>query len=182
MKTLFLSLILLTSLAVNVQAQTEKGSKMLGGIGNIGLSDGFTVLAQPNLGFFVADNFAAGTSLLLFYSKQNNFRNAGIGVQPFLRYYIGESLPVRPFVEANGGYLAARSKYTGEGFAYDNKNNSHFFGGGLGAAYFLTNQIGLEAMLYYRSNENPVLVNYQGSSKLGISFGFQIYLPGSAAK
>ncbi|TXK22476.1 porin family protein [Pontibacter qinzhouensis] len=182
MKPFLLTLALAVICSTATFGQTEKGSKMLGGTGNLGFSDGISVTVQPSIGFFVADNFAIGSALGLYYYNRDDIRQNGIAIQPFIRYYIGESMPIRPFVEASGGYMTSKTKYSYSGNSFEQKYNNGFFGAGVGAAYFLTNQVGLEAMLYYRTSEDRGLINYQGNSRLGISFGFQIYLPGSSAK
>lgn len=49
-------------------AQTEKGSRLLGGGGFLRSSDGsFSTYINPDLGFFLVDNLAVGASLPLFY-------------------------------------------------------------------------------------------------------------------
>lgn len=171
MKTLFISLtvsIILFAIFPSL-AQTEKGTMLLGGNSNFRIhDDGFNAYINPNIGFFVVDNFALGGSLPLYYSGYEHGSNTNIGFAPFARYYFGEG-STRLFALASLGYRHGWYRYN-NGFAEDKDSEGSVMGSaGIGLVYFLTNQIGAEAILAYNAN----------GGNINLGFGFQIFLPSS---
>lgn len=174
MKALFFystfALLLLTTLPS--VAQTEKGTKLLGGNGNISLMSGtFNGSLNPNLGLFISDNFALGISLPLYYSGNNDNSTKATGLSPFARYYFGEG-STRIFASAALGYTHIWYSYS--------ENSTHSSGhvrssAGLGLVHFLTNQVGMEAILSYGGIHRSE--NHTGILQLNL--GFQIFLPSS---
>ncbi|RAI99810.1 outer membrane protein with beta-barrel domain [Chitinophaga skermanii] len=178
-------------------AQTQKGNIMVGAsLGNITgtFSDGsdkFQININPKVGWFIKDNLALGVDVNLGYahtsfdndSKLNDF-NYGIGA--FGRYYISDksiefSKRSRFFFEANAGFAGTNSKTKTPGGASSSSNtNGLALGFGPGLAYFITPNVGLEALLKY-----DVTVGFGSSTtvqRLGLNVGFQIYLPSKRAK
>lgn len=178
MKSLFIypaiaAFILLTTLPSH--AQTERGTKLIGGDGNIHISnDYFRIGIYPNIGLFINDNFALGASLPLYYSGQSESSSKEAGFTPFFRYYFGEG-STRLFASAALGY----SRMWHHSY-YDNRDHysSSGYGTGtigIGLVHFLTNQIGAEAKVTYGGFTQGE--HYSGSVNLNL--GFQIYLPSS---
>lgn len=157
-------------------AQTEKGSRLLGGGGFFRSSDGsFSTYINPDLGLFLVDNMAVGASLPLFYRNYDTGSSISLGLTPFVRYYVGEGR-TRFFALASMGYNRSWYRYK-EDVLGENHSEGYGMGtAGIGLAYFLSSQVGLEAMLSYNGR------NYQEGDYDGyfdLAFGFQIYLPSS---
>lgn len=100
MKKLLLSIVAVAAFAFTTQAQTEKGTWMLGG--NVGFNStkvsgakksdvSFSVV--PSVGYFVSNNFAIGTGVGYKYDKAVSDKNLtqSFEVAPFGRYYVGLS-------------------------------------------------------------------------------------------
>jgi hypothetical protein len=160
--------------------QTEKGSWLIGGYGNIDVynvgSDyrQFYTSINPQAGYFLVDNFALGTRLPLSGSTSPGFRTYTLGIGPFIRYYVGESR-IRFFGEAqanlNYGY-----QFNEYAIGDETTNELYIvYGAGLGLAYFITPRVGLEAMLGYTNGTNTD--NRITSGQINLNAGFQIYLP-----
>lgn len=185
MKTSLLTLLLALMASFNCYAQTEKGAKMIGGSGAISLSNGISVYLRPNLGYFVTDDLALGSAVLLGYSKRKSqdisIQSTYVGLQPFVRYYFGEPAVTRVFVQANTS-LTYTHRSGLENYPYYSQPDSFTdtsFGGGIGLVHFLTQQVGLEAQAGYRTNSYGLDTF---SSGLSINFGLQIHLPSAASK
>lgn len=100
------------------QAQTERGSKLLGvSVGELGYSRGkspatysyVSAALHPTAAIFVADNLALGAAMNLAYARQKYdetvfFRQFGYGLAPMLRYYVPSSGRHRVFGELGGEY------------------------------------------------------------------------------
>ncbi|WP_439879604.1 outer membrane beta-barrel protein [Pontibacter sp. MBLB2868] len=183
MKTFCLTLLFAFALTFSSNAQTQKGTLMIGGSGTTNFNDGFAITLNPNLGYFFADNIAVGSSLNLSYSRVKPFRNIGIGISPFARYYFGEQAPTRLFAQANAAYSYNHNEGISSTDYSSNSYTSSSVGGGLGVVHFITEQVGLEAQFFY-NNVKSQWNNDQGMSsssprdgRFGINFGVQIYLP-----
>ena len=104
--------------------------------------------------------------------------SVGYGIGPLARYYFGDPTqsPVhqaRFFVEANAGI-------EGSNPAVGNSTNGLGLGIGPGIAYFMTSNVGLEALLKYQG-----IIGFGSSvttSDLTMAFGLQIYLPHKTLK
>jgi hypothetical protein len=92
-QTLFMKKILLVAAFIvagfiSANAQTEKGTLLLGGDVSFQTSDGNSLFtARPNVGFFVANNFAIGGQFTLFAG--DGFTSWAVG--PFVRGYFAGS-------------------------------------------------------------------------------------------
>jgi hypothetical protein len=167
---LIFSLFILT---LHGQAQTEKGTKLLGGGASLNFSDPFSIRINPNMGFFVKNNLAVGASLGLHYQTNSNYSNSNVSLSPFARYYFGQGL-TRPFIKGSLGY--GRNWLKGNDNITNFKRSAGYTIGnaGLGITRFITQQVGIEASLDYSASFHEV---YHG--RVFLSFGFQIYLPSS---
>ncbi|CAN5302997.1 hypothetical protein BH23BAC1_BH23BAC1_22510 [soil metagenome] len=165
------SILIITSLATN--AQTERGSKLLGGGASLQFSDPFSIGITPNMGFFLKDNFALGASLGFYYQTNNNYSYSNASLSPFARYYFGQGI-TRAFIKGSLGY--GRNWQKGNDNITDFKTSAGYTIGnaGLGITRFITQQVGIEASLDYSAFFREV---YHG--RVFLSFGFQVYLPSS---
>lgn len=174
----------------NLKAQTQEGNIMMGaqlvnvtGTFQSGSST-FDMGISPQVGFFLSDNFALGGQVLLNLQTASHYTDFSYAVGPFARYY---------FNRLNGEDLqfSKRSSFFAEGDVYvqgeniktnGNSTNTNGLGIGIGPgiAYFITPNIGLEALLKY----NPVIGfgNSTTINKVSLNLGLQAYLSRSHAK
>ncbi|MET4137796.1 hypothetical protein [Pedobacter sp. UYP1] len=177
------TLCLLTAIlgvGLSANAQIQKGNVMVGGnLANLGLdlngSKNFSLDITPKAAWFIQDNVALGgyVNLGLKTVKDGptttNYGFGGLG-----RYYAGSDTEVlkhgRFFGEATVGFGGTNTSKGGA------NTNGLAFSFGPGFAYFITPNIGLETLLKYNATAGFGNTGYQNN--LGLSFGFQIYLPG----
>lgn len=168
-------------------AQTEKGNMMVGAnLGNIGgtFQDGgsrFNLNLTPKLGWFIKDDLAIGGEVNLGLGTGNDQTDFIYGIGAFGRYFIKDksievSRRARWFLEASAGFNGVNTK------AGDVSTNTNGLGIGFGPgiAYFITPNVGLEALLKY-----DLTVGFGSSTtahRVGLNVGFQIYLPTAKAK
>ena len=139
---------------IATHAQTEKGTLLLGGDVTFSSVDGNSNLTvRPNIGVFVASNFAIGGQGYLFTG--DGFTSWRVG--PFARYYFTKNPKGKPFVGADVSVGGT-----------DDSDTKFGFGGKAGYAVFLNQSIALEfAVNYERLNE---------MDGISIGAGFQIHL------
>lgn len=152
----------------------QKGNWIVGGsIGDLGYSfegETFQIGLAPTAGYFISDGFAIGLQPSVSLRTVKGGDNIwGYGISPFVRYYLpqGSSATGRFFGHGNIGIAGS---HPGSGADID-------FGVNIGYAHFIAQNVALEAMAGYNYSKATV----EGSQKhtgLGISLGFQIYLPG----
>lgn len=175
-------MLLLASLTM--QAQIQRGNILVGSdIADFNLSVdkggnfGFTI--NPKLAYFFQDNTAVGgffTFGLRTATGAGTSINYGVGA--LARYYIsGRATNLvhssRIFVEGNAGIA-------GDNPAVGDNTNGLGLGIGPGWTYFITRNIGVEALLKYNG-----IVGFGSaptSNNLNLLIGFQIYLPMSRAR
>lgn len=183
MKQLLLTTILSLLAFFNATAQTEKGSKLLGAsIATISnnrsestttysntptvyssTSKSFNISLNPNIGFFVMDNFAigAGVSLGMYKSESKSSnssssststytsKNPSFGITPFARYYLSKSTTGKPFVELaimGNRYGGLSTSKNSGGSSSETKTTPKFDRGAafrIGYEHFLNNSIGI---------------------------------------
>jgi hypothetical protein len=162
MKIIILAILLITFLNFNLQAQIEKGSRLVGGAGYVILNDPFLLNISPNLGYFLSNRLVLGSSVgLMFYGYEDN-SNLSIALTPFTRYYFGRG-DTRIFAHGSLGYRHEWSR-SAESSSVRRSSSGNINGNlGLGLTHLITKQIGLEAILDIK----------------GINIGFQIYFPSS---
>lgn len=169
------------------KAQTEKGNYLIGGtIGSIGGTfqgggSEFNFNLSPKAAWFVQDRLAIGGQVGLgLRSIKDGGTTVSYSIGPLARYYftkseVGELVKKTTFfAEANAG-LGGRNVSSGGG-----STNGFEAGIGPGLAYFVTENVALEALAKLN------LTTGFGSSAAAFSpmigVGFQIYLPGSKLK
>lgn len=184
----YLTLVLTAMLfSATTYAQTEKGNMMVGAnLGNIGgtFQNGgskFNLNLTPKLGWFIKDDIAIGGEVNLGLSTGNDQTDFIYGIGAFGRYFIKDksievSKRARWFLEASAGFNGVNTK------AGDQSTNTNGLGLGFGPglAYFITPNVGLEALLKY-----DLTVGFGSSTtahRVGVNVGFQIYLPTAKAK
>lgn len=172
MKRFFITLILGFFILQCAQAQIEKGYNLVGGSGRIGLdNDQFSVYLSPDLGWFIKDRFPVGGNLTFYVSDDKYSTHFTLSFGPFMRYYFGNSR-TKIFVHGGFGITSNTDSYN---YSENKERNSDFdlyFDLRAGIAFFITQQVALEAALVYQSNS--IIDEYSGS--FGISAGLQIHI------
>ncbi len=162
-------------------AQIQKGNIMVGADLadiQIGLNEGsnFSFRVDPKAAWFITDNVALGAYVNVGLSTAKNAgTSVNYGVGPLARYYINDKTlnllrHSRFFIEANVGI-------EGNNPAVGDYTNGLGIGAGPGIAYFITPNIGLEALVKY--NGIVGFGSAVSNSNINFGFGFQIYLPSS---
>ncbi|HEY2350522.1 MAG TPA: hypothetical protein VGH64_15995 [Puia sp.] len=162
-----------------VNGQLQKGNVFLGAdIANLDLSlntgSNFSAALNPKAAWFIQDNLAIGGFVFFGLSTAKGAgTSVSYGIGPLARYYINDisTSPVthaRLFFEGNVGIQGSNP-------AVGNSTNGLGIGVGPGIVYFMTSNIGLEALIKYQG-----IIGFGSSvttSDLTASFGAQIYLP-----
>ena len=175
-KHIFTTLILCTFLSLTALAQTEQGTKLVGGNASIRFNDPFTINLSPDFGIFVANHIAVGGMAQVYYISTDNGHTTALGLSPFFRYYFGKDNPTRFFAQVNTGLTHYWYSSDFGGREYKSSYNSTNVGLGLGLVHFLTEQVGLEAVLAYNYNAYSNSSN-SNAGAVTLNVGFQIYLP-----
>ena len=112
---------------------------------------------SPQIGYFVADNFAVGLDLNVATSKYTDGVSDDESTQnlfaagPFVRYYIPAST-VLPFVQVGGAFGRINTKFDNSFIGeQESKSNVVAFGGGAGIAAPLGEKVMLDIMAGYNS-------------------------------
>jgi hypothetical protein len=180
----FIMIVAAFSAANRADAQIQKGNVMIGGdVANldIGLKSGSntTFTLTPKAAWFVQDRLAIGAQALFGWSHVSGGDNGDIinyGFSGLGRYYLSDpSIELvnkgRFFLEADLG-LNGRNQTKGGA-----STNGLGLGFGPGFAYFITPNIGIEALLKYNGIVGFGSDPYQDN--LTFAVGLQIYLPRS---
>jgi hypothetical protein len=178
MKKLTTLLVLFQLILVSARSQIQNGNLLVGAdIAHFDLSlnkgGNFSINLDPKLGYFFSNNLALGAYLNFgLETSKGGGNNIDYGIGAFGRYYLSTDINVvrnsRWFLEGNVG-IEGTNPASGE------NTNGLGLGIGPGWTYFITSNVGLEALLKY----NGIIGFGQRvtSSDLGLSVGFQIYLP-----
>jgi hypothetical protein len=178
MKKTFTLAIAFTLIIISAKSQIQSGNLLWGAdIANFDLSlnkgGNFSIRLNPKLAYFFSDNLALGAYLNFgLVTSKGGGESIDYGVGLLGRYYLSSDINVvrnsRFFIEGNAG-IEGTNPASGE------NTNGLGLGFGPGWTYFLTSNVGLEALLKYRG-----IVGFGErvtSSDLELSIGFQIYLP-----
>lgn len=143
------------------QAQTQKGTFLVGGNLLFQSANGETVFtATPNLGAFISDNLAIGGELAL----QTGGGMTVWAIGPYIKPYF--AVTDKGALFAKGSFLVGGASVKGGG----SSDTQVGFGAGAGYAFFLNPSVALELGAGYSkmgSNNDGVF---------GINLGFQIHL------
>lgn len=151
-------------------AQTEKGNWLVGGTFNLNtVSNSTTIGLNPTAGYFVADNFAVGATIMLEYDKFGENKSTTFGAGPLARYYFGKPTNVRPFAHGELNFLSQKFKFP-TGTNTENGIN-YFLGAGL--ALFLNENVALEGLAGYNHTK---IKDIEGDGGFALRIGFQVYL------
>jgi len=181
-KFTFLFLLAFSAIGFTANAQIQRGNVLVGGdiAGlNFGLNSPnvFNVNISPKAAWFVEDNVALGAAVNLgLQTAKGHGTTTTYGVDALGRYYTGNDVSVlkhgRFFGEGTVGVGGVNISDGG------GNTNGLDFSFGPGFAYFITPNIGLETLLKYNGVVGFGSQTYQNN--LGLTFGFQIYLPGKS--
>jgi outer membrane protein W len=151
-------------------AQTERGRWQVGTqIGDLSYVDNgagqlkqFSGSLTPIAGYFIAKNLVVGAGLPLSLSSSRT-KDAlsvyggyeakstitGIGIAPFIRYYLGDA-KLKPFLGLSYSYVLTKANYQSyTGAKSSAKGHTNVITPNLGLAYFITRNIALNATLGY---------------------------------
>lgn len=189
-KTLQFCTVLLCALVISttVKAQTQQGYVMIGSdLSDFNLdfqkhNTAFSMSITPNVAYFVRDNLALGGYINFDLATSSGTTNIGYGVGALGRYYLADKSTQivkssRFLLEANVGFAGRNINVDG---GEKTSTNGLGIGFGPGWTYFITNTIGLEALLKY--NLAVGFGNSTTDNSLALHVGFQIYLPGKRTK
>lgn len=139
---------------------TDKGTQLLGGSASFVRTDGNSILTiNPNMGFFVANNFAIGFNH--FYAAKLDGDYSDINaLGPFMKFYIGNSQKGKVFTQVIGGVAVADLDFDYITYSYGLR---------VGYAVFINNSIALE----FSSGYDKII---DGDGRFGGNVGFQIHL------
>lgn len=200
MKTIGKIICLVVMPYLTATAQTDKGRwQVAAQLSNLSYqsnsSSQYTTLSAtltPTVGCFLAKNILVGIGVPLTL-ETTNVSNAfgetrsGIGLAPFIQYYIGQSA-LKPYI--GGSYSYSFDKYR---FDYGNSSGSYAKKGSssaivptIGLAYFLNKSVALNAGLMYSvgtvelngpsTNTPTVIIDASKSDIQSLSFGFGVQI------
>ncbi|MDO5664687.1 MAG: hypothetical protein Q4G63_05455 [Bacteroidia bacterium] len=144
----------------SLQAQTKQGHFIIGGASSIEVSQtkgGFstapseskvtTISIKPEVGYFLFDNFSVGLSAnLLGYTSGSVSGDASL-LSEFKYFFQGTNY--RPFVKANMGYRYKNLRDIFSMVMYVNEAHGLAFGGGVGGAFFVRENLSIDLELQY---------------------------------
>jgi len=182
-KFTYLFLLIVIGLSYSANAQTSKGWFLIGGdVSNIRLdfqegNTNFDFRLTPKVAWFIEDNFAVGAEVLIGVTTSDGYSNFDYGIGPVGRYYFPSKSTATPaksrwFLDANVGIFGSNTKVSGEP---STNTNGLGLGFGPGFAYFLNQNIALEALAKY--NLTVGFGNSTTTNSVNLGIGFQIYLP-----
>lgn len=194
----YFSLLITFSLALNTSAQTQKGNLMLGG--SMGFTSSknesslfsdqkdFSFNFSPNISYAVIDQLFVGLIIPVFHSRSSSngqdYKNNQYSFGSRIRYY----LPFGDFAAfAQTSYSIGKSKFKGPNFnPLTGQLDDLIINGtlktpsiGLGLAYFINNNIGLQGQLSYNKQSieyDSELRSDYDMSYMNFKIGFQIHL------
>ncbi|WP_417237025.1 hypothetical protein [Bizionia paragorgiae] len=126
----------------------------------------YIIHLEPNIGYFIYDKFAVGTSFSLRGAATEiskfNFDSMNLGINPFVRYYFLN-------LENNYNLFFEPSYYQ---FISNSLGNSNGFGLKTGFIFFLNSSVGVETVIKYSKYTNNQFKN----NSIQLGFGLQIHL------
>jgi len=169
MKKMVLSAVFCIVMGLLASAQTEKGNWLAGGNVLLNTAKNDTrIMFTPSVGYFFANNLAAGANVSLDYSKTGTSRSTTWGIGPFARYYFGAA-NVRPLVHGNIDFTSTKTKVAGVSNTFTGTN--YFLGAGLAA--FINRSVALEGLAGY---SHTAFEHQEGTGGFQLKVGFQVYL------
>jgi len=186
-KLIFSAAILVAGLFSTTQAQIQKGNWMVGGsilAADFGLNTGgaYNIQLEPKGAYFIEDNVAVGGYANLGVAGAKNAKTVwNYGVGALGRYYLSpQEKGIDNLLNHGRWFAEGNLGIGGESQKGGDSTTGLDYGVGVGYAYFLTDNIGLEGLLKY--NGNVGFGSRASSSRLGFGLGFNIYIPTAKAK
>jgi hypothetical protein len=179
-----LILIALFSLVYTASSQIQQGNFMVGAdLANIslGLNEGslFSVQLSPKAAFFIRTGLAIGAYLNLgLVTAKGAGTSVDYGIGGLARYYLND--PKIELIKHSRFFFEATAGIEGTNPASGENTNGLGLSIGPGWTYFVSPNIGIEALAKYRG-----IIGFGSratSSNLNLSFGFQIYLSKERAR
>ena len=170
MKRLIYSLLFAIFSFSSIYGQTNIGDRLIGGNAFFGFSDNISLTISPNVAWFLKDKFAIGTYLDYNFSKSGSNKNHRFSLGPLTRYYFTNCSDLSFFSFGSIGYAFNQIK----GDNFKETYNSFRFSTGLGVAYFITQQVALEAQAGYHVLNIASDLDIKHS--IALTIGFQIHL------
>jgi len=180
MKKLITLLLIAVTVTVSSKAQIQAGNVMVGAdiaTFNLSLDEGgaFNMLINPKAAWFIRNGLALGGYLTV---GLNTSKGAGTdvayGVGALARYYLNDQ-ELNNLIGRSRFFFEGNVGIEGDNPATGDNTNGLGLGIGPGWTYFITPNIGLEALLKYQGiigfGSKPT------SSNLMLGIGFQMYLP-----
>lgn len=177
-------------LATTATAQLQKGYYLIGGdlaSTSIGFSDGtpFNLNITPKVAWFRSNNLAIGGYVNLGLSTAKGAgTSTSYGIGPLARYYFGNDASVSTTTTSarSSGRWFLEGDFGIQGINVSGGSSTNGLGVGIGpgVAYFVNQNIALEALLKY--NKVFGFGNDGGQSVLALNLGFQLYLPRGSMK
>jgi outer membrane protein len=188
-----LIVLVLSFFVLSLNAQTEAGKILVGGSSSLSFSamtqkyksddldgtygKGTSFSLAPEAGYFVMDGLAVGVELSFglssFKQDDSNYKSSStqIVAAPFVKYYYGTG-KVKPFATASIGFGSQVDKDKQGETTVTDKTGIFGFGGGIGAAMFMNDNVALELGLGYASMSSKAKQNNDANMKL-INAGIQ---------
>ena len=150
--------------------QTEKNSLMVGGMARLNIKQNYAYIS-PQLGLFMAKNFALGATVPVSFSSPESLKSFYYGFGPFFRGYFGAS-KLQPFLEGGVYFASEHTKFINNNREFRSRRTDNKAHLATGIAYFLTPNIGVEGILKYQVDRE---FEYTGAN-LTFNLGLQVYL------
>jgi hypothetical protein len=183
-KNVLVLLVCIALFGLTTSAQIQKGYYLIGGnlaTTSVGFSDGtpFQLNLTPKVAWFQSNNFAVGGFVDLgVATAKGQGTTFTYGVGPLARYYFGTADVATTTTSARRSsrvFLEGTVGISGVNVSGGSSTNGLGIGIGPGVAFFVNENIALEALLKY--NKAFGFGNDGGSSILQLGLGFQLYLP-----
>lgn len=175
-KNYILAVILLITVSIGVNAQTEKGKLFIAGSSQLGVNTGgehykygsdipddskysyreltfkpkiaYTFIKNMPIGIFIyMDNYMDKNK-----SDNDKYRENSLAAGPFIRYYFADLVGLMPYAEAEIGYGSYRDAFksgTDDDWTVQDKEAYFTFQIGGGLTYFFNDHIGIDMFLGY---------------------------------
>jgi hypothetical protein len=173
-KNYILAIILLMTVSLMVNAQTEKGKLFVAGTSQLGVNTGgehykygsdvpdeskyayHEVTFQPKIAYTFIKNMPIGIFMDVDTygdkdkSDDDRYKENSVAVGPFIRYYFADLVGLMPYAEAEIGYGSYRDAYkSGTDDDWTELNKEAYFtyqiGGGL--TYFFNDHVGMDMFM-----------------------------------
>ena len=177
-----------------VNAQTEKGSWVIGGSTNLGLNTTSTTVKangqtwdspkttsfnfSPSIGYFVANNWAVGMDLGFTTATtkdgSDKLTNSTVSILPTATYYFKSDSKIIPYLGAKVGYASTTSKLTSNNYTDEVKVDGLSWGAKGGIMYMITPAFGADLGVAYNQFSNKDIENNVEVKTNVNTFGFNV--------